>query len=173
MTVHSIKWVSSPKGDRKSFPTYAKYHHTTIHCKGVHNYILYLYKFQLNQQEKNWNRKSVHLHVPIARNTPAKLVMPEPDDVLDLENPPHFDPNKWIGKGCAYPAKPEEGSYHCTVITFSKFQTIFGRMHFQMQVPLSKSFSSYSFSNHHLVLFMRRPANVSTNFIPTRIQPTS
>ena len=34
--------------------------------------------------------------------------MSEPDDVLDLENPPHFDPDKWIGKGRAYTAKPED-----------------------------------------------------------------
>jgi hypothetical protein len=34
--------------------------------------------------------------------------MSEPDDVLDLENPPHFNPDKWIGKGRAYPAKPED-----------------------------------------------------------------
>jgi hypothetical protein len=27
----------------------ANYHYTTIHCKGIHNYILYSYKFQLKQ----------------------------------------------------------------------------------------------------------------------------
>ncbi|KAF8230619.1 hypothetical protein L208DRAFT_1400313 [Tricholoma matsutake] len=36
--------------------------------------------------------------------------MSEPDDVLDLENPPQFNPEKWIGKGCTFPAKPEDVS---------------------------------------------------------------
>jgi hypothetical protein len=40
--------------------------------------------------------------------TPAKLVMSEPNDVLDLVNPPQFDSDKWIGKGHTYPAKPED-----------------------------------------------------------------
>jgi hypothetical protein len=32
----------------------ANYHYATIHCKGIHNYILYSYKFQLsNKRKKN------------------------------------------------------------------------------------------------------------------------
>ena len=41
-------------------------------------------------------------------NPPAKLVMSKPDNVLDLENPPQFDPDIWIGKGRTYPAKRED-----------------------------------------------------------------
>jgi hypothetical protein len=34
--------------------------------------------------------------------------MSEPNDVLNLVNPPQFDSDKWIGKGRTYPAKPED-----------------------------------------------------------------
>jgi hypothetical protein len=34
--------------------------------------------------------------------------MPEPNDILDLVNPPLFDSDKWVGKGCTYPEKPED-----------------------------------------------------------------
>jgi hypothetical protein len=36
------------------------------------------------------------------------MTITEPNDVLDLENPPQFDPEKWIGKECTFPAKPED-----------------------------------------------------------------
>jgi hypothetical protein len=34
--------------------------------------------------------------------------MPEPNDILDLVNLPLVDSDKWIGKGCTYPEKPED-----------------------------------------------------------------
>jgi hypothetical protein len=42
--------------------------------------------------------------------TPTKLVMSEPNDILNLVNPPQFNSDKWIWKGhtLAYPAEPED-----------------------------------------------------------------
>ena len=40
--------------------------------------------------------------IPIVRLAPAKLVMADPGEVLDLVNPCQFDESEWIGKGRTY-----------------------------------------------------------------------
>ena len=46
--------------------------------------------------------------IPVVRLAPAKLVMADPGEVLDLVTPRQFDESEWIGKGRTYPASRQD-----------------------------------------------------------------
>jgi hypothetical protein len=49
------------------------------------------------------------LHIiPVVHLTPAKLVMANPGNVLNLVNPCQFDKNEWIGNGRTYPTNQKK-----------------------------------------------------------------
>ena len=95
----------------------------------------------------------LHGHLTSFCLTPAKLIMADPSNVLDLVNPHQFDESEWIGNGWTYSSNQQDVPPY-TVTTCLKFQQTLWRQHFLILAFLLRSSWNYIFSNHPAVWSM-------------------